>query len=166
VARVAARRTNRSRRKESIFAGRCCSRRDAGGRHCGVADRVKKRARTKSGQPGGKPNRTTGAFATSYKARVLPISVRGGRSRRCGKRFPGRRVSVGELFGGQRRSESDKGSNTIEKTNAGKLFESTSAIRDLPDSKGPNGRAGCRQGSFPGPSLGVLLVKLRSGNRA
>src|SRR5467141_3080914 len=57
----------------------------------------------------GKPNRTTGAFATSYKTRVLPNYLVG--------RQP---------------------------------------IRDFPTSNG-HGRAA--PGSFPGPSLGVLVVK-------
>jgi hypothetical protein len=101
----------------------------------------------------GKPNRTTGAFATSYKARVLPnfLSVVDDPTM---KDFQGKSL-VGNYAVD---SEGVKAQpvNTIENGILTNYLIGLQLIRDFPASNG-HGRAAT--GSFPGPSLGVLLLK-------
>jgi predicted Zn-dependent protease len=101
----------------------------------------------------GKPNRTTGAFATSYKARVLPnfLSVVDDPTM---KDFQGKSL-VGNYAVD---SEGVKAQpvTTIENGMLTDYLIGRQAIRDFPASNG-HGRAAT--GSFPGPSLGVLLLK-------
>jgi predicted Zn-dependent protease len=101
----------------------------------------------------GKPNRTTGAFATSYKARVLPtfLSVVDDPTM---KDFQGKSL-VGSYTVD---SEGVKAQavRTIENGMLANYLVGRQPIRDFATSNG-HGRAA--PGSFPGPSLGVLLVK-------
>jgi len=101
----------------------------------------------------GRPNRTTGAFATSYKARVLPtfLSVVDDPTM---KDFQGKSV-VGSYVVD---SEGVKAQSVkvIENGTLSNYLLGRQPLRDFPASNG-HGRAGA--GSFPGPSLGVLLVK-------
>ena len=101
----------------------------------------------------GKPNRTTGAFATSYKTRVLPnfLSVVDDPTM---KEFQGKSL-VGSYAVD---SEGVKAQtvNSIENGTLSNYLIGRVPIRDFPASNG-HGRAA--PGSPPGPSLGVLLVK-------
>ncbi len=101
----------------------------------------------------GKPNRTTGAFATSYKTRVLPnfLTVVDDPTL---KDFQGKSL-VGSYAVD---SEGVKAEpvNTIENGMLTNYLMGRVPIRDFSASNG-HGRAA--PGSFPGPSLGVLLVK-------
>ncbi len=101
----------------------------------------------------GKPNRTTGAFATSYKTRVLPnfLSIVDDPTL---KDFKGKSL-VGSYMVD---SEGVKAQavNAIENGTLSNYLIGRQPIRDFPASNG-HGRAG--PGSFPAPSLGVLLVK-------
>jgi TldD protein len=101
----------------------------------------------------GKPNRTTGAFATSYKTRVLPnfLSVVDDPTM---KEFQGKSL-VGSYAVD---SEGVKAQtvNTVENGMLTNYLIGRVPIRDFPASNG-HGRAA--PGSPPGPSLGVLLVK-------
>jgi predicted Zn-dependent protease len=101
----------------------------------------------------GKPNRTTGAFATSYKARVLPnfLSVVDDPTM---KDFQGKSL-VGNYAVD---SEGMKAQpvTTIENGMLTNYLLGRQPLRDFPASNG-HGRAAT--GSFPGPSLGVLLLK-------
>ena len=101
----------------------------------------------------GKPNRTTGAFATSYKARVLPnfLSLVDDPTM---KDFQGKSL-VGSYAVD---SEGVKAQpvNTIENGMLANYLIGRVPIRDFPASNG-HGRGA--PGSPPGPSLGVLLVK-------
>ena len=101
----------------------------------------------------GKPNRTTGAFATSYKAKVLPnfLSVVDDPTM---KDFRGKSL-VGSYAVD---SEGVKAQpvSTIENGMLANYLVGRQPIRDFPASNG-HGRAA--PGNFPGPSLGVLLVK-------
>jgi len=101
----------------------------------------------------GRPNRTTGAFATSYKARVLPnfLSVVDDPTM---KDFQGKSL-VGNYAVD---SEGVKAQpvNVIENGMLTNYLLGRQPIRDFPVSNG-HGRAAT--GSFPGPNLGVLLVK-------
>jgi TldD protein len=101
----------------------------------------------------GKPNRTTGAFATSYKARVLPsfLSVVDDPTM---KDFQGK-----SLVGSYAVDSEGVKAQAVNATESGMLANyliGRVPIRDFSTSNG-HGRAG--PGSFPGPSLGVLLVK-------
>jgi TldD protein len=101
----------------------------------------------------GKPNRTTGAFATSYKTRVLPafLTIVDDPTLKDfqGKSLVGNYAVDSEGVKAQPVSVVDNGvlSNYV---------LGRQPIRDFPASNG-HGRAA--PGSFPGPSLGVLLVK-------
>ena len=101
----------------------------------------------------GKPNRTTGTFATSYKARVLPnfLSVVDDPTM---KDFQGKSL-VGSYSVD---SEGVKAQpvTTIESGVLTNYLIGRQPLRDFPTSNG-HGRAATA--SFPGPSLGVLLVK-------
>ncbi|HEV1993975.1 MAG TPA: metallopeptidase TldD-related protein [Candidatus Acidoferrum sp.] len=101
----------------------------------------------------GKPNRTTGAFATSYKARVLPnfLSVVDDPTM---KDFQGKSL-VGS-YAVDSEGVKAQAVNTIESGMMANYLIGRVPIRDFATSNG-HGRAGA--GSFPGPSLGVLLVK-------
>jgi TldD protein len=101
----------------------------------------------------GKPNRTTGAFATSYKTRVLPnfLSVVDDPTL---KDFQGKSL-VGS-YAVDSEGVKAQAVNTIENGMLANYLVGRQPIRDFPASNG-HGRAA--PGSFPGPSLGVLLVK-------
>ncbi len=101
----------------------------------------------------GKPNRTTGAFATSYKTRVLPnfLSV---------VDDPTLKVFQGKSLVGSYAVDSEgvkaKAVKAIENGMLANYLIGRQPIRDFSTSNG-HGRAA--PGNFPGPSLGVLLVK-------
>lgn len=101
----------------------------------------------------GKPNRTTGAFATSYKTRVLPtfLSVIDNPTLND---FQGKSL-VGSYTVD---SEGVKAQpvDVIEKGTLANYLLGRQPIRDFPSS---NGHSRAAPGSFPTPTLGVLLVK-------
>jgi TldD protein len=101
----------------------------------------------------GRPNRTTGAFATSYKARVLPnfLSVIDDPTL---KNFQGKSLIGSYMFD----SEGVKAEpvNTIENGTLTHYLLGRQPLRDFPASNG-HGRAGA--GMAAGPNLGVLLLK-------
>lgn len=101
----------------------------------------------------GKPNRTTGAFATSYKTRVLPnfLSVVDDPTM---KEFQGKSL-VGS-YAVDSEGVKAQAVNAIENGMLANYLLGRQPIRDFPASNG-HGRAA--PGGFPGPSLGVLLVK-------
>ena len=103
-------------------------------------------------QPG-KPNRTVGAFATSYKSRVLPnfLTVIDDPTL---KDFQGKSL-IGSY---EVDSEGVKAQavTLVEKGNLESYLLGRQPIRDFPLSNG-HGRSAV--GSLPSPSLGVLLVK-------
>jgi hypothetical protein len=101
----------------------------------------------------GKPNRTTGAFATSYKTRVLPPFITLVDDPTM-KDFRGKSLVGGYAVD----SEGVKAQavNVIENGALTNYLLGRQPIRDFPASNG-HGRAA--PGSFPSPSPGVLLVK-------
>jgi predicted Zn-dependent protease len=101
----------------------------------------------------GKPNRTTGAFATSYKTRVLPnfLTVVDDPTL---KDFQGKSL-VGS-YGVDDEGVTAQPVTVIEAGTLTNYLMGRQPIRDFPTSNG-HGRAA--PGSFPGPSLGVLLLK-------
>jgi len=101
----------------------------------------------------GKPNRTTGAFATSYKTRVLPnfLTVVDDPTM---KDFHGKSL-VGS-YAVDSEGVKAQAVNTIENGVLSNYLIGRQSIRDFPASNG-HGRAA--PGLIPGPSLGVLLVK-------
>jgi TldD protein len=108
----------------------------------------------------GKPNRTTGGFATSYKTRVLPnfLSV---------VDDPTMNDFRGKSLVGSYAVDSEgvkaQAVNAIENGTLANYLIGRQPIRDFPASNG-HGRGG--PGSFPGPSLGVLLVKSSAAQSA
>jgi predicted Zn-dependent protease len=101
----------------------------------------------------GRPNRTTGAFATSFKTRVLPnfITVIDDPTL---KDFDGK-----SLVGNYDVDDDGVKPQPVTLVNNGTLVNylvGRQPIRDFPISNGHD-RAGA--GTFPSPSLGVLLVK-------
>jgi TldD protein len=101
----------------------------------------------------GRPNRTTGAFATSYKTRVLPnfLTVVDDPTL---KDFQGK-----SLVGNYDVDDDGVKAQPVTLVENGTLVNylvSRQPIRDFPSSNG-HGRAGA--GAFPAPNLGVLLVK-------
>jgi TldD protein len=101
----------------------------------------------------GKPNRTTGTFATSYKTRVLPnfLSVIDDPTL---KDFQGKSL-VGN-YAVDSEGVKAQAVNVVENGTLTNYLVGRQPIRDFVTSNG-HGRAA--PGSFPGPSLGVLLVK-------
>ena len=101
----------------------------------------------------GKPNRTTGAFATSYKTRVLPnfLSVVDDPTM---KDFQGKSL-VGN-YAVDSEGVKAQAVNAVEGGMLTNYLVGRQPIRDFPASNG-HGRAA--PGGLPGPSLGVLLVK-------
>lgn len=101
----------------------------------------------------GKPNRTTGAFASSYKARVLPtfLSVVDDPAMKDfqGKSTVGSYQVDGEGVKAQRVAVIENGMLT-------NYLLGRQPIRDFPESNG-HGRGA--PGVFPGPALGVLVLK-------
>ncbi|HUE55996.1 MAG TPA: metallopeptidase TldD-related protein [Candidatus Udaeobacter sp.] len=101
----------------------------------------------------GRPNRTTGAFATSYKTRVLPrfLTVVDDPTLKDfqGKSLVGSYAVDGEAVKAQP-------VNVIENGVLTNYLAGRQPIRDFPSS---NGHARGAPGSSPGPSVGVLLVK-------
>jgi predicted Zn-dependent protease len=101
----------------------------------------------------GKPNRTTGAFATSFKTRVLPnfLSVIDDPTLRD---FRGK-----SLVGTYEVDDDGVKAQPVTLIDNGTLINylvSRQPIRDFPMSNG-HGRAGA--GAYPAPNLGVLLLK-------
>lgn len=101
----------------------------------------------------GRPNRTTGAFATSYKTRVLPnfLSVVDDPTM---KDFQGK-----SLVGSYDVDDEGVKAQAVTLIDSGALTNyliGRQPIRDFPTSNG-HGRAA--PGSFPAPNLGVLLLK-------
>ncbi len=101
----------------------------------------------------GRPNRTTGAFATSYKTRVLPnfMTVIDDPTL---KDFDGK-----SLVGNYNVDDDGVKAQPVTLVENGMLINyliGRQPIRDFPSSNG-HGRAGA--GTFPAPSLGVLVVK-------
>jgi predicted Zn-dependent protease len=101
----------------------------------------------------GRPNRTTGAFATSYKTRVLPnfLTVIDDPTL---KDFQGK-----SLVGNYDVDDDGVKAQPVTLVENGTLVNylvSRQPIRDFPSSNG-HGRAGA--GTFPAPNLGVLVVK-------
>jgi predicted Zn-dependent protease len=103
-------------------------------------------------QPG-KPNRTTGAFATSYKTRVLPSFL-------TLIDDPTLKDFQGHSLVGSYEIDNEgvkaKTVNIIEGGMLNNYLLGRQPVRDFPASNG-HGRAA--PGSFPSPSLGVLLLK-------
>jgi hypothetical protein len=101
----------------------------------------------------GKPNRTTGAFATSYKTRVLPNFL-------TLVDDPTLRDFQGKSLVGNYAVDSEgvkaQAVDVIENGTLTNYLLGRQPLRDFPASNG-HGRAAL--GSFPAPSLGVLLVK-------
>ena len=101
----------------------------------------------------GRPNRTTGAFATSYKTRVLPafLTVVDDPTMKDfhGKSLIGAYAVDSEAVKAQPVKVIENGMLT-------NYLVGRQPIRDFPASNG-HGRAA--PGSFPGPSLGVLMVR-------
>jgi predicted Zn-dependent protease len=105
----------------------------------------------------GRPNRTVGAFATSFKTRVLPnfLSVVDDPTLRD---FQGK-----SLVGNYDVDEDGVKAQPVTLIDNGTLVNylvSRQPIRDFPASNG-HGRAGT--GTVPSPNLGVLLLKSREG---
>jgi TldD protein len=101
----------------------------------------------------GRPNRTTGAFATSYKTRVLPnfLTVIDDPTL---KDFQGK-----SLVGNYDVDDDGVKAQPVTLVENGTLINylvGRQPIRDFPSSNG-HGRAGA--GTFPAPNLGVLVVK-------
>jgi len=101
----------------------------------------------------GKPNRTTGPFATSYKTRVLPNFLTLVDDPTM-KDFQGKSV-VGN-YAVDSEGVKSQAVNVIENGVLTNYLVGRQPIRDFLASNG-HGRAA--PGSFPGPSLGVLLLK-------
>jgi len=101
----------------------------------------------------GRPNRTTGAFATSYKARVLPnfLSVVDDPTL---KDFQGKSLVGSYMFDDE--GVKAQSVNTIEKGTLTNYLIGRQPLRDFPASNG-HGRAGA--GMAAGPNLGVLVLK-------
>jgi TldD protein len=101
----------------------------------------------------GRPNRTTGAFATSYKTRVLPTFLTVVDDPTL-KEFGGK-----SLVGNYDVDDDGVKAQPVTVVNSGMLVSylvGRQPIRDFPASNGHD-RGGA--GSFPSPSLGVLMVK-------
>jgi TldD protein len=101
----------------------------------------------------GRPNRTTGAFATSYKTRVLPnfLTVVDDPTL---KDFHGK-----SLVGSYDVDDDGVKAQPVTLVQSGTLINylvGRQPIRDFPLSNG-HGRAGA--GTFPAPNLGVLMLK-------
>jgi predicted Zn-dependent protease len=103
-------------------------------------------------QPG-KPNRTVGAFATSYKSRVLPnfLSIIDDPTL---KEFQGKSL-VGS-YEVDSEGVKPQAVTVVENGTLANYLLGRQPIRDFPASNG-HGRSAA--GSLPAPSLGVLLVK-------
>jgi TldD protein len=101
----------------------------------------------------GKPNRTTGAFATSYKTRVLPnfLTVVDDPTM---KDFNGK-----SLVGSYAVDSEGVKSQAVTAVENGTLQNYLIGRQPIRDFAASNGHGRAAPGSFPGPSLGVLLVK-------
>jgi predicted Zn-dependent protease len=105
----------------------------------------------------GRPNRTTGAFATSYKTRVLPTFLTVVDDPTM-KEFGGK-----SLVGNYEVDDDGVKAQPVTLVNNGLLVSylvGRQPIRDFPASNGHD-RAGA--GGFPSPSVGVLMVKSSEG---
>jgi predicted Zn-dependent protease len=101
----------------------------------------------------GRPNRTTGAFATSYKTRVLPTFLTVVDDPTM-KDFQGK--SLIGAYAVDSEAVKVEPVKVIENGMLTNYLLGRQPIRDFPVSNG-HGRAA--PGSFPGPSVGVLLLK-------
>ena len=105
----------------------------------------------------GRPNRTTGAFATSYKTRVLPnfLTVVDDPTM---KDFQGK-----SLLGSYEVDDDGVKAQPVTLVNNGILVSyllGRQPIRDFPIS---NGHDRAATGAYPSPNLGVLVVKSQEG---
>ena len=101
----------------------------------------------------GRPNRTTGAFATSYKTRVLPKFITVVDDPTQGT-FAGRKL-VGS-YGVDSEGVKAQPVTLVEQGVLQNYLVGRQPLRDFPDS---NGHARATPGGLPVPSLGVLMVK-------
>ena len=101
----------------------------------------------------GKPNRTTGAFATSYKARVLPNFV-------TVVDDPGLKEFGGKSLVGHYEVDSEGvKAQTVTVIDAGSLNNYLIGRQPIRDFGTSNGHGRAAPGSFPSPSIGVLILK-------
>ena len=101
----------------------------------------------------GRPNRTTGAFATSYKTRVLPKFITVVDDPTQGT-FAGKKL-VGS-YGVDSEGVKAQPVTLVEQGVLQNYLVGRQPLRDFPDS---NGHARATPGGLPVPSLGVLMVK-------
>ncbi|HXX14276.1 MAG TPA: metallopeptidase TldD-related protein [Candidatus Eremiobacteraceae bacterium] len=101
----------------------------------------------------GRPNRTTGAFATSYKSRVLPkfVSVVDDPTI---KTFAGK-----ELVGSYRVDSEGVTAQPVTVVSQGMLVNYLTGREPLRDFAASNGHSRATPGGSPQPSLGVLMLK-------
>jgi predicted Zn-dependent protease len=101
----------------------------------------------------GRPNRTTGAFATSYKTRVLPnfLTLLDDPTL---KEFQGK-----SLVGSYGVDDEGVTAQPVTVIDAGTLTNYLMGRQPIRDFAASNGHGRAAPGSFPGPSLGVLLLK-------
>jgi TldD protein len=101
----------------------------------------------------GKPNRTTGSFATSYKTRVLPnfISVVDDPTL---KDFQGK-----SLVGSYDVDSEGVKAQSVSVVENGSLTNYLLGRQPIRDFTSSNGHGRAAPGAYPAPSLGVLLVK-------
>ena len=101
----------------------------------------------------GKPNRTTGAFATSYKTRVLPTFLTVVDDPTL-KDFQGK-----SLVGHYTVDSEGVKAQSVNLVDNGVLANYVLGRQPIRDFSASNGHGRAAPGAFPGPSLGVLLVK-------
>ncbi|HXM98983.1 MAG TPA: metallopeptidase TldD-related protein [Candidatus Dormibacteraeota bacterium] len=101
----------------------------------------------------GKPNRTIGSFATSYKARVMPkfVSVVDDPTL---KEFQGK-----SLVGNYDVDSEGVKAQSVTAIDGGVLTNYLLGRQPLRDFPASNGHGRASPGMFPGPSLGVMIVK-------
>ena len=101
----------------------------------------------------GRPNRTTGAFATSYKSRVLPKFVTVVDDPTI-KTFAGK-----ELVGSYRVDSEGVTAQPVTVVSQGMLVNYLTGREPLRDFAASNGHSRATPGGSPQPSLGVLMLK-------
>jgi TldD protein len=101
----------------------------------------------------GRPNRTTGAFATSYKTRVLPKFVTLVDDPTM-KKFEGK-----NLLGSYDVDSEGVKAQAVTLVNEGMLQDYLMGRQPLRDFPSSNGHGRAAPGSAPQPSLGVLMLK-------
>jgi TldD protein len=101
----------------------------------------------------GRPNRTTGAFATSYKTRVLPTFLTVVDDPTL-KEFSGK-----SLVGNYDVDDDGVKAQPVTLVNNGLLVSYLVGRQPIRDFTASNGHDRASAGGFPSPSLGVLMVK-------